>query len=129
MAANIFFEARGESIKGMKSVAAVTWNRVMHKNYPGSVCAVVFQKKQFSWTHQESPSRILQVLTGDVAGMQKKDRESYKKAVDIAALPRVHFTTLMPKNVLHYHSVKVNPRWARYKVKVMQVSNHIFYRG
>ena len=48
---NIYFEARNQSIKGMALVAEVTINRVRHPDWPSRVCEVVWQNKQFSWTH------------------------------------------------------------------------------
>ena len=51
MTANIYHEARGESIKGQYAVAHVTMNRVHHEQFPDTVCEVVFQPKQFSWSH------------------------------------------------------------------------------
>ena len=50
LARNIYFEARGESIQGQKAVANVTLNRVISKHYPSTVCGVVYQNAQFSWT-------------------------------------------------------------------------------
>ena len=127
--ANIFFESRGESKKGMQAVAAVTMNRVNHKNYPDSVCAVVFQKKQFSWTHEQTSSRILAVLKGDTSWMQLKDRQSYKIAVDIVSSPRLHYMQLLPKNAVFYHSVKVKPYWVKHKIQVARIGRHVFYRS
>lgn len=129
LAANVFFEARGESLKGMKAVAAVTLNRVNHKNYPRSVCAVVFQKKQFSWTSRMPAATIFAVLKGDTSGMQQKDKDSYKKAVDIAALPRVHLLHALPRNAIFFHAVNVKPAWTKGKVMVARIGGHLFYRS
>jgi spore germination cell wall hydrolase CwlJ-like protein len=52
LTANLYFEARGEGVKGLKAVADVTLNRVKSKKYPSSVCKVVFQKSQFSWVNE-----------------------------------------------------------------------------
>ena len=54
LAANLYFEARGESIKGQIAVAEVTLNRVKANQYPNSVCNVVFQRKKFTWVAQET---------------------------------------------------------------------------
>ena len=51
LALNIYHEGRGESSKGQAAIAAVTMNRVRSKYYPDTVCEVVWQRKQFSWTH------------------------------------------------------------------------------
>ena len=39
----LYFEARGESVKGMFAVAEVILNRVESPNYPGDVCGVIYQ--------------------------------------------------------------------------------------
>ena len=49
LAANIYYESRGESRAGRMGVGIVTLNRVNHGNWPGSVCEVVKQPYQFSW--------------------------------------------------------------------------------
>ena len=38
MAQNIYYEARGESLKGKQAVGNVVLNRVDHKKYPNTVC-------------------------------------------------------------------------------------------
>ena len=52
MALNIYHEARGESIEGQYAIAHVTLNRVASTKWPDSICDVVYQPYQFSWTHQ-----------------------------------------------------------------------------
>src|SRR6185503_626567 len=39
----IYFEARGESVRGQIAVAQVVMNRVFSGRYPGNVCGVVYQ--------------------------------------------------------------------------------------
>jgi len=51
LADNIYFEALTESDAGKIAVANVTMNRVKHPAFPNSVCDVVWEPKQFSWTH------------------------------------------------------------------------------
>jgi len=43
LAKNIFFEARGETTEGKLAVAHVTVNRVHNKQFPNTVCDVVYQ--------------------------------------------------------------------------------------
>ncbi|WP_255491112.1 cell wall hydrolase, partial [Spartinivicinus marinus] len=38
---------------GMLAVGEITINRVNNKKWPNSICAVVYQDKQFSWTHDQ----------------------------------------------------------------------------
>lgn len=56
---NLYWEARGEDYKGMRAVAQVTLNRVKADQWPDTVCGVVRQPKQFSWTHQIAWDRPL----------------------------------------------------------------------
>lgn len=49
LAANIHFEAQGESKKGKIAVGHVTLNRVNDPNFPKTICSVVKQPGQFSW--------------------------------------------------------------------------------
>lgn len=54
LARNIYFEARGESEEGQYAVAYVTLNRVDDSRWPNSICRVVYQPNQFSWTRNNS---------------------------------------------------------------------------
>ena len=51
MALNIYHEARGEEPLGQVAVAQVVMNRVQHDWFPDTICDVVYQGSQFSWTH------------------------------------------------------------------------------
>ena len=125
MTANIFFEARGESTDGMKAVAKVTMNRVKSKKYPSSVCKVVFQKKQFSWTHQQNWDKIVMVMQGQV---QKKDLQAYQKSATIAK-EAVKGQLLIPQlsSSLWYHASYVKPKWSTRLKRVAKIGVHIFY--
>lgn len=50
LAKNIYFEARGEPIKGQIAVAQVVLNRLESDDYPSNICGIVYQPNQFSWT-------------------------------------------------------------------------------
>ena len=45
-----YHEAKGESDKGMLAVIHTTLNRVKDNRFPKTVCGVVYQKSQYSWT-------------------------------------------------------------------------------
>lgn len=126
--ANMFFEARGESIQGMQAVAAVVVNRVNAKGYPSDVCSVVFQPKQFSWTHQQDVGTIQKVLYGDISGLSFKDRQAYQQASLIAQKTDKELTDALPKGVTHYHATYVKPKWSKVMKKVKKIGMHVFYR-
>jgi spore germination cell wall hydrolase CwlJ-like protein len=48
---NIYHEARSSSLDDQKAVALVTINRAKSNVWPNTICEVVYQNKQFSWTH------------------------------------------------------------------------------
>ena len=115
LAMNIYHEARGETEKGKLAVAAVTMNRVKNKYYPDTVCEVVWQNKQFSWTGLKLKYHAV------------KDTKAWINAIEIAQLfidggnwPGVGRAT-------HYHTVAVSPNWRDDDQLVGQVGNHLFY--
>ena len=56
-AQNIYFESRGEPDIGQVAVALVVLNRVNDRRWPSTICDVVWQDKQFSWTHRSKSTR------------------------------------------------------------------------
>ncbi|MCP4009373.1 MAG: cell wall hydrolase [Proteobacteria bacterium] len=115
LAMNIYHEARGEPEKGKLAVAAVTMNRVKSKYYPNTVCEVVWQNKQFSWTELKHKYHTV------------TDTKAWINAIEIAQLfidggnwPGVGEAT-------HYHTVAVSPNWRDDDQLVGQVGNHLFY--
>lgn len=81
LAANLYFEARGEPLKGQLAVAKVTLNRVKSKQYPDSICAVVFQKHQFSWTKQQPWAEIQKALNGVEPSKNKLEAQHTNKPI------------------------------------------------
>lgn len=75
LALAIYAEARGEPEPGYWMVAAVVMNRVESPRYPNDVCAVIAQRKQFSFTAQ--PVQLPN---------NPKDRAALGKSIDIARL-------------------------------------------
>ena len=98
---NVYFEARGEDVLGQGAVAHVTLNRVKSPLYPNSVCDVVWQKGQFSWTEHGRSDRMT-------------DLDAIGKAVDIALAVSRGKISDPTGGALHYYAQdKVKPRWAR----------------
>jgi len=114
MAENLYHEARGEGVEGKLAVALVTMNRVRHVRWPNSVCEVVYEPYQFSWTHQD--------VTIDPI-----EHRSWEQSQQIAieVLNREHVNDMI--GVTHYHATYVNSIWGL--TQVAQVGNHVFYLG
>lgn len=118
MAVAIFFEARAEPIVGMEAVANVIINRVEDSRYPDTVCDVVWEKYQFSFTHDG--------LTDDPeahTGYQDKIAWVTSQEVAKAALRG----DLLGITSTHYHATNVLPYWTKHYSKDGQVGDHIFY--
>lgn len=121
LALNIYHEARGEGIEGWLAVAFVTVNRLQDKRFPDTVCDVVYDSYQFSWTHDDIPDEpVLE---------QKADRQAWKYINQFAKgfLDNYEFIVDPTAGSLYYHSLKVKPYWAKYYKKVGAIGQHIFY--
>ncbi len=115
---NVYFEARNQSVLGQASVVWVTLNRVNSKKFPNTICGVVWQNKQFSWTH-------------DGKSDNPKNSQAWEKAKQVshAVLYDYAFNKNDPTaGALFYHADYVNPYWsASFKV-TKQIDSHIFYK-
>ncbi len=115
LALNVYHEARGENAEGQLAVARVTLNRVKSDLFPDSVCEVVWQPRQFSWTHDQHPDK-------------PADRKAWADALAIArsALDSHHQTTPLDK-ATYFHASNVWPHWAEEQILVRVIGNHLFY--
>lgn len=121
LALNMYFEARNEGHVGMFAVGLVTLNRVESHKYPDNVCDVVWQNKQFSWTHDgksDDPTRHT----------AKRDREAWRDAKAIANMLLTEERVYPLQGATMYHAEYVKPYWTKSYTKVNQVGQHIFYK-
>ena len=77
-----YFESKGESDDGMLAVIHTTLNRVKDNRFPKTVCGVVYQKSQYSWTkynpkvkEQEQYARAERLAKEVVAGKHKDNTQ------------------------------------------------------
>ena len=118
----IYFEARGEAVRGQMAVAQVILNRVFSGKYPNTVCGVVYQNAhrrlhcQFTFACDGIPDIV-------------REPDMWERAQTIAAemldgklwLPEVGKAT-------HYHASWVRPGWVREMTKMHRLGVHTFYR-
>ena len=119
----LYYEARGEGLRGEQAVAEVVFHRMNAGNYGHSICAVVYEGSdrrgcQFSFT-----------CNGDLH--RPREASAWKDAEQLAAQI---LTGEMPLRnatggATHYHAVSVRPYWAPTLAKTAHIGNHIFYRG
>ncbi|MGI3168727.1 cell wall hydrolase [Pseudooceanicola sp. C21-150M6] len=120
LAEALYFEARGESVKGQFAVAEVIMNRVDSPAFPDSICGVIHQGTgrkyacQFTYTCDGYPevmsekSALHQV--SKVAGIMARGAER----------PLTHGAT-------YYHTLRVRPAWARKFSRTATIGVHHFY--
>lgn len=120
LALNIYFEARGESTKGQYAVADVTLNRVESDSYPDSICDVVYQDSQFSWTHQIRNPRNPRI----------SEREAWHDAqlfaMEVAVWGVMRGIT---DGATYFHASGTRPYWSRIFTKTRTIGGHLFYRS
>lgn len=111
----IYFEARGETLRGQFAVAEVILNRVDSPMYPKSVCGVVKQTCQFSYTC-DGHSDVM----GDPGARALAQRIA---SVMLDGAPRK-----LTQGATHFHTTNVSPAWARRFPMTAQIGAHLFYR-
>jgi hypothetical protein len=123
LAEAIYFEARGEPIRGQMAVAQVVINRLKNPAYPGSVCGVVYQNQYWYNACQFS-------FACDGIREVVRDRVAWGVAQEIADAELDGEAVYLPEigSATHYHAVYVHPDWARTMQRMAQIGNHIFYR-
>jgi cell wall hydrolase len=114
LATAVYFEAKGEPLKGQLGVAHVILNRTKSGRFPHSVCGVVRQPGQFSFVHG---GRLPPVSHG---GAQ------WKTALAIAALALSGDAPAPAPKALFFHARSVSPGW--HLTRVAAIGNHVFYR-
>ena len=122
MQQNIYFEARNQSTLGQVSVAWVTLNRVESNRYPDTICEVVWQHKQFSWTHDG---------LADTPGNNKIEQKAWEDAGLIAEVVLLDWALSRQspvENATMYHADYVTPYWSSSYELVTKIDSHIFYK-
>lgn len=118
----VYFESRGEPVKGQIAVAQVVMNRVFSPFYPKTVCGVVYQN-----AHRHNSCQFTFACDGipDIV----TEPEAWERAKRIARdtldgklwMPEVAKST-------HYHAFWVHPSWVGEMKKLYSLGVHKFYR-
>lgn len=121
LAEALYFEARGETLRGQFAVAEVIMNRVASKRFPNTVCGVVNQGTgrkfacQFTYTCDGRPETISEPRAWQRVG------KVARAVLDGAPRP-------LTEGATHYHATWVSPDWSRKYTKTYAQGVHIFYR-
>ncbi|MEA3016530.1 MAG: hypothetical protein QOI38_1252 [Sphingomonadales bacterium] len=116
LASAVYFEARGEPLKGQLAVADVVLNRVVSERYPDTICEVVEQPMQFSFVN----------ATGRIPNADRSSA-AWSKAVAIARIALAGTARAVASDVLWYHADYVSPGWGRRLARQDRIGLHIFY--
>jgi spore germination cell wall hydrolase CwlJ-like protein len=116
LALNMYHEARGEGFAAMQMVGEVTLNRVSSALYPKSICAVVYQKSQFSWTVKKDKT--------------PHEKDQWELALNIASKLVNGDINYFHNGATHFVNPKFEhpmPKWTKKLKIVVKVGNHVFY--
>lgn len=114
LALNIYHESRSERVEGQIAVAQVTLNRVAHNEWPSTICEVVYDSKQFSWTHM-------------VKDHAPKEKKAWEKSKIIARDVMIGNVADPTNGATFYHANYVNPYWIKEMTLSKVIGNHLFY--
>jgi hypothetical protein len=120
----LYYEARGEGIDGEKAVAEVVLQRTMNRDYPETVCGVVYDGVQ-------PDRRDCQFSFACDGSLRKpKDAAAWARTRQLADKIMAGAVRLSGAtgHAIAYHSVDVEPAWADTMLKTAQIGNHAFYK-
>jgi hypothetical protein len=118
----VYFEARGEPVRGQIAVAQVVMNRVFSPFYPNDVCGVVYQNShrhlacQFTFACDGIPD-----IVTEPDAWQRAQRIARDMLDGKLWMPEVAKST-------HYHAYWVHPSWVAEMKKLYKLGVHTFYR-
>ena len=110
---NAYHESKGESDKGMLAVIFTTLNRVKDNRFPKTVCGVVYQKSQHSWT-KHNP--------------KIKEKEQYERAKRLAQEVVDGKHKDVSGGALYFVHVKINRNWLEKLTYTCTIGNHKFFK-
>ena len=116
LAQNIYFEARDQDLMGQMAVAEVTMNRVASSKFPNDACSVVWQNKQFSWTHDGKSDKMRNPAARALAIWLAQGYIDHK------------IESFFTNGALYYHAHYVDPYWSKEFLKTAEIGDHIFYK-
>ena len=121
LAEALYFEARGESVRGQFAVAEVIMNRVDSPSFPNSVCGVIRQGTGRKFACQFT-------YTCDGAKEVIHEPAAYHTVSKVAKILLEGAPRSLTKGATYYHTSKVRPAWARKFAKTASIGVHYFYR-
>ncbi len=121
LAEALYFEARGETVRGMFAVGEVILNRVDSSAYPDSLCAVINQGTGRKYACQFT-------YTCDGLAETIAEPRAWERVGKVARLLLDGTPRALTGGATHYHTKAVNPSWAQRFPRTAAIGSHYFYR-
>lgn len=121
LAEALYFEARGESTRGLFAVGEVILNRVDSASYPDTVCAVINQGTGRKYACQFT-------YTCDGLAETIAEPRAYARVGKVARLLLDGAPRQLTSGATHYHTKAVSPSWSRRFPQTASIGSHLFYR-
>jgi spore germination cell wall hydrolase CwlJ-like protein len=122
LAEAVYFEARGEAVRGQIAVAQVVMNRAFSGFYPSTVCGVVYQNK-----HRHLACQFTFACDRVADVVREPDMWDRAKKIAKAMLDGQLWLPEVAKST-HYHAYWVRPSWVNEMKKMYKFGVHTFYR-
>jgi spore germination cell wall hydrolase CwlJ-like protein len=122
LAEAVYFEARGEAVRGQIAVAQVVMNRTFSGFYPTTVCGVVYQNK-----HRHLACQFTFACDNNADVVREPDMWDRAKKIAKAMLDGQLWLPEVAKST-HYHAYWVHPSWVSEMKKMYKFGVHTFYR-
>ena len=117
----IYYEAALEPLDGQRAVAQVVLNRLRDRNFPKSICGVVYE----GW---ERPTGCQFSFTCNGALIHHPLPQLFAETRKVAEAALNGYVMTEVGVATHYHADYVSPAWAPTLIKIGQIGAHIFYR-
>ncbi|MEM9584219.1 MAG: cell wall hydrolase [Pseudomonadota bacterium] len=120
LAEALYFEARGETLKGQIAVAEVILNRVSSRKFPNTVCGVIHQGTgrkyacQFTYTCDGHPETV-------------HEPAAYQRVAKVARMMLDGAPRKLSGGATYYHTTAVRPSWSRKFRRTARLGVHLFY--
>lgn len=122
LAEAVYFEARGEAVRGQIAVAQVVMNRVFSGKYPDTVCGAVYQNK-----HRHLACQFTFACDNNTDVIREPEMWERAKKISKAMLDGQIWLPEVGKST-HYHAYWVRPSWVAEMKKMYKTGVHTFYR-
>jgi spore germination cell wall hydrolase CwlJ-like protein len=118
----VYFEARGEAVRGQIAVAQVVMNRAFSGKYPSTVCGVVYQNK-----HRHMACQFTFACDNYADVIREPDMWERAKKIAKATMDGQIWLPEVGKST-HYHAYYVHPSWVNEMTRLYKFGVHTFYR-